>query len=69
MISHYDKETDSLYITLRSNIEVTNTIELTEDIMVDFGEDNHIVGYDIQFASKYPGIIERIETNYNALNL
>jgi uncharacterized protein YuzE len=48
---HYYPETDSLYIDLSSAPSVDSR-EISDDIVLDFGEDGRIVGLDIQHASK-----------------
>ncbi len=48
---HYYPDTDSLYIDLSSAPSVDSQ-EISEDIVLDFGEDGRIVGLDIQHASK-----------------
>ena len=46
----YDKSTDSLYIEVRA-LPAKRTRELEDDVMLDLGEDDQPVGYDIQHAS------------------
>lgn len=48
---HYDKETDSLYIELSSN-KGFDSEELADGVVVDYDKDGHIVGLDIEFASR-----------------
>ena len=48
----YDKETDSLYITLMSGGSVESE-EKSEDIIFDYNAEGHVVGIDIQHASKH----------------
>lgn len=47
----YDKETDSLYIGLSPKPSVESE-EVAEGIVVDYDEAGHIVGLDIEYASK-----------------
>ena len=47
----YDKTTDSLYITLAAGGSVESD-EISEDLIVDYNENGHVVGLDIQHASK-----------------
>lgn len=47
----YCKETDSLYIDL-SEKSSTESLEVAPGIVVDFDENNNIVGIDIDKASK-----------------
>ena len=47
----YDQETDSLYIDLAARPSV-NSREIQDGVVVDLDADGHIVGIDIQYASK-----------------
>lgn len=47
---HYYKETDSLYIDLKS-IPSSDSKEVADGVVVDFDENGNIVGIDIQNAS------------------
>lgn len=48
---HYDKETDSLYIELLEKPSVDSD-EVEDGIVLDFDENHHLVGIDVQHASK-----------------
>ncbi len=52
----YDKETDSLYIRLVSGGSVESE-EVSEDVILDYDKQGHVVGIDIQHAS------ERLDMN------
>ncbi len=47
---HYYPETDSLYIDLNTKPS-SDSREVAECVVVDFDEDGHIVGIDIEHAS------------------
>jgi len=47
---HYYKETDSLYIDLNASPSVDSR-EISDDLVVDYGQDGRVVGLDIQHAS------------------
>ncbi len=49
---HYDKETDSLYIELSSQPGLDSE-EVSEGVVVDYDKSGHIVGLDIENASKH----------------
>jgi len=55
----YDKSTDSLYVEIRP-LPSCRTVEIEEDIMVDYGMDGAPTGYDIQHASTKAAFIARI---------
>lgn len=59
MRATHDKSTDSLYIEVRPSPSV-RTVEIEEDVMVDYGADGGPVGYDIQHASTKADFIARI---------
>jgi uncharacterized protein YuzE len=47
----YYPETDSLYIELKA-APGASTREVAEGLVVDLDEQGHVVGFDIDFASK-----------------
>jgi uncharacterized protein YuzE len=47
----YDKETDSLTITLRDDL-VKESDEIRPGVIADFGYDGNVVGFEIMQASK-----------------
>ncbi len=54
----YDPEVDAAYISFKTGpIEVT-TIHLTEDVAVDLGPGEQVVGIEILAASLHLGIAE-----------
>ena len=48
---HYYPETDSLYVELKTT-PGTETLEVTSGLNVDLDADGHVVGFDIDHASK-----------------
>ncbi len=57
---HYYAETDSLYIDL-ADAASAESRELSNDFVVDYDEQGHIVGFDIQHASQHMDL-SRVET-------
>ena len=57
---YYDKTTDSLYIGLSAKTSVESE-EVADGIVVDYDEAGHIVGLDIEYASK--------NLNMNSINI
>ena len=49
----YDPTVDAAYISFKQNGGEVTTIRLTEDIAVDFGLNEEIVGIEILDASKH----------------
>lgn len=52
----YDAEVDAAYISFKKKPAEVTTIRLTEDIAVDFGPKEEIVGIEILDASKHLGM-------------
>jgi uncharacterized protein YuzE len=59
MKTRYDKSTDSLYVEVRP-LPSARTVEIQDDMMVDYGSDGEPVGYDIQHASTKLDFIARV---------
>ena len=49
---HYDAKTDLLYLRLDDRKQKTLNRRVSEDIVLDLGEDDRIVGIEIMDASK-----------------
>ncbi len=52
----YDRRVDAAYIYLREEPAEVTTVRLTDDIAVDFGPGEEVVGIEILSASKRLGI-------------
>ncbi|MFH1376815.1 MAG: DUF2283 domain-containing protein [Candidatus Woesearchaeota archaeon] len=55
MIFEYDKDVDAAYIYVESSIkdgESKKTIELNENIILDFDKNNKLIGVELLNASK-----------------
>jgi uncharacterized protein YuzE len=52
----YDREVDAAYIYLRARPAQVTTVRLTEDIAVDFGPGEEVVGIEILSASEHLGL-------------
>jgi uncharacterized protein YuzE len=50
---HYDAKTDLLYLRLDDRKQQVMNKRLSEDIVLDLGEDDRIVGIEILDASKH----------------
>ncbi len=50
---HYDSKTDLLYLRLSPKKQQVINIQVTEDIILDIGEGDKIVGIEILDASKH----------------
>ena len=56
----YDRETDSLVITLRE-APVRESDEVRPGVIADFGEDGGAVGFDVLRASRVVGDAEEVQ--------
>ena len=52
----YDPQVDAAYLSFKRGRTQVTTVRLTEDIAVDFGPREEIVGIEILDASKHLGI-------------
>jgi uncharacterized protein YuzE len=48
----YHQETDMLYIKLASGISIESE-EVSPSVVVDYDENNHAIGFEIEDASKF----------------
>lgn len=65
MLINYDSKSDLLYIRLDNrNQPLTNT-RLSENIVLDIGEENRIVGIEIMEASKNVELSSLLPIQYN----
>jgi uncharacterized protein YuzE len=60
----YNDKTDLLYIRLDDKKQDTINRRLSEDIVLDIGEDNKIVGIEILDASKHVSLEKLMPVNY-----
>ena len=58
----YDSEVDAAYISFKKGPMQVTTMRLTEDIAVDFGPKEEIVGIEVLDASKHLGLQKRKPT-------
>ena len=52
----YDRKVDAAYIYLKERPSQVTTVRLTEDIAVDFGPGEEVVGIEILSASEHLGL-------------
>ena len=64
MTIHYNSTTDLLYFRIEQEInEVTNR-RVSEDIVLDIGKDNKIVGIEIMDASQHVNLSKLMPIKY-----
>jgi uncharacterized protein YuzE len=52
----YDPEVDSAYISFKKGPTQVTTVRVTEDLAIDFGPSEEIVGIEILGASEHLGL-------------
>ena len=55
----YSEDVDALYITLK-DADIVESDEVSNGVIVDYGDDNNIVGIEILWASEKEDIIQLI---------
>jgi uncharacterized protein YuzE len=60
----YDTKTDLLYLRLDDRKQQVINKRLSEDIVLDLGEDDRIVGIEILDASKHLNLEQLLPVNY-----
>jgi uncharacterized protein YuzE len=54
----YDPEVDAAYISFKESIAQVTTMRITEDIAIDFGPHEEIIGIEILDASEHLNIMK-----------
>jgi len=63
----YDAKTDLLYLRLDDRKQTVINKRLTEDIVLDLGEDDRIVGIEILDASRHLSLERLLPVKYETL--
>ncbi len=61
---HYDSKTDLLYLRIASGEQKVTNKRVTEDIVLDMGSDDKIVGIEIMDASKHVDLDKLMPVEY-----
>ena len=64
MLINYDSKHDLLYIRLDSRKQQLMNKRVTDDLVLDIGEDNKIVGIEIMDASEHINLHELLPAEY-----
>ncbi|MGI8633875.1 MAG: DUF2283 domain-containing protein [Segetibacter sp.] len=64
MTIHYNSNTDLLYIRIDDAKQEVLNKRITEDIVLDIGQDNKIVGIEILDASKHVNLKSLMPVTY-----
>jgi uncharacterized protein YuzE len=65
MTIHYDSKTDLLYLRMSSEEQQVINKRVTEDIVLDIGADDKIVGIEIMDASKHIDLNKLMPVEYS----
>ncbi len=65
MTIHYDSKTDLLYLRIAPEQQEVTNKRVTEDIVLDMGSDDKIVGIEIMDASKHVNLEKLMPVEYS----
>ena len=65
MTIHYDSKADLLYLRIAPDQQEVINKRITEDIVLDMGSDNKIVGIEIMDASKNVNLEKLMPVEYS----
>lgn len=61
---HYNSKIDLLYLRLSPGEQKVTNIQVTDDIILDIGEDDKVVGIEILDASKHVNLESLMPVEY-----
>ena len=64
MTIHYNSTTDLLYLRLEQETQEVTNKRVTEDIVLDIGKDNKIIGIEIMDASQHVNLGKLMPIEY-----
>ncbi len=64
MTIHYDSKTDLLYLRIAPDQQDVTNKRVTEDIVLDLGADNKIIGIEIMDASQHVNLEKLMPIEY-----
>ena len=64
MTIHYDSATDLLYLRIEQETQEVINKRVTEDIVLDIGKDNKIIGIEIMDASQHVNLSKLMPIEY-----
>jgi uncharacterized protein YuzE len=65
MTIHYDSKTDLLYLRLESSEQEVTNKRVTDDIVLDLGANDKIIGIEIMDASKHVNLEKLMPISYS----
>lgn len=64
MTIHYDSKTDLLYLRIAPEQQEVTNKRVTDDIVLDMGKDDKIIGIEIMDASKHVNLDKLMPIEY-----
>jgi uncharacterized protein YuzE len=64
MTIHYDSKTDLLYLRIAPEQQDVTNKRVTEDVVLDMGKDDKIIGIEIMDASKHVDLEKLMPIKY-----
>jgi uncharacterized protein YuzE len=64
MTIHYDSKTDLLYLRIAPEQQEVTNKRVTDDIVLDIGKDDKIIGIEIMDASKHVNLDKLMPIEY-----
>ena len=61
---HYNSQTDLLYLRLEQEDHSITNKRISEDIVLDIGSDNKIIGIEIMYVSQHVNLEKVISIEY-----
>lgn len=65
MTIHYDSKTDLLYLRLETSEQAVTNKRVTDDIVLDLGANDKIIGIEIMDASKHVNLEKLMPVKYS----
>ena len=65
MTIHYDSKTDLLYLRIESSTHAVINKRVSEEMILDIGENEKIIGIEIMDASKHVNLEKLIPIEYS----
>ena len=65
MTIHYDSKTDLLYLRIESSAQEVINKRVTDEIVLDIGENEKIIGIEIMDASKHINLEKLMPIEYS----
>ncbi len=68
MTIHYDSKTDLLYLRIESSTQTVINKRVSEELVLDIGENEKIIGIEIMNASKHVNLEKLMPVEYSGVH-